>query len=208
MAQTYTDASLKLSSVSGASDKVKVFEGNEFSADFDNGFDASKMMNSGMTYSANLYVVCPWGNASKVAEANLDGTKIMFQANEIEGDTYTITFTVSSLVDYQLKDLKTGTLTDIVKDGTYSFTQTKSTTEERFEIVKKPAEPAICHQYGNLIITGHKGAKVKVLKMDDSVAISEQTLATDDEVISLSELTKGEMYQVVMDGETMIIRIQ
>lgn len=212
LADAITNATLSVTSNAGGVDQITFFESDEFSADFDDDYDATKMMNDGLTSTINLYVSnvnCSWGNASMFATNDLDGTILTFQANSIENDPYTITFVASSLVNYQLKDLKTGTLTDIVKDGTYSFTQTKNTTEERFEIVKKPAEPAICHQYGNLIITGHQGAKVKVLDMADQVAIAEQTLATDDEVISLSTLTKGAMYQVVVDdGEPMLIRIQ
>lgn len=154
---------------------------------------------------------CPWSadGASRFAVPDLIGTKMTFQSNRKDSE-YTMTFS-NIIGTIHLKDLVTETIITI-KDGVapYVFTQAADNSiVERFEIVEIPAEPAICHQYGNLIITGHQGAKVKVLDMADQVAIAEQTLASDDEVISLSTLTKGEMYQVVVDdGEPMLIRIQ
>ncbi len=202
----------------GTTSKLTLREDLSYSAALDNGYDADKNPNpvESNTVGINFYAICSWGDASKVAEPNLEDLKISFVSNKVVDEAYTITFDYVSGTPYYLKDSKVqdaagnDSLTAIVAGGTYSFTQAVSTTEDRFEIVKKviPAEPAICHQYGNLIITGHQGAKVKVLDMADQVAIAEQTLATDDEVISLSSLEKGAMYQVVMDEETMIIRIQ
>ena len=191
--------------------QLKLYEAPEYTADKETMVEAPAFMNpvADNAYVVNFYATCAWGQASKAAENDLTGLKMTFQSNRVDNE-YTMTFS-NIIGTIHLKDLVTETIITI-KEGVapYVFTQTADNSIiERFEIVEIPAEPAICHQYGNLIITGHQGAKVKVLDMADQVAIAEQTLATDDEVISLSELTSGEMYQVVVDdGEPMLIRIQ
>lgn len=208
LAEQTAHALIKITSEYG-SDEVELKEATQFSNAYDNGSEAGKIVSTSTPMNVNIYGVIGTDKYSVVATNNLVGLSIEIITNKIDDD-YTLSFENVSGRALAIKDVVTGTITMIDATKTYAFTAAKgNNTIARFQIVEKPSEPAICHQYGNLIITGHQGAKVKVLDMADQVAIAEQTLATDDEVISLSSLTKGEMYKVIVDeGTPMLIRIQ
>lgn len=209
MAEETARMTIKITSPSGGSDKVVVKESADYSDAFDNGAEAPKIVGTSLSKNVNIYVADNSEIYSPFATNNVVGKTIEIITNRLDDD-YTLSFENVSGRALAIKDVVTGTITMIDATKTYAFTAAKgNNTIARFQIVEKPAEPAICHQYGNLIITGHQGAKVKVLDMADQVAIAEQTLATDDETISLSSLTKGEMYQVIVDDAApMLIRIQ
>ena len=189
-----------------SNDYVFLMQNSWYSAAKDTS-DIVKMMNP--STQVNVYAITPLGKLSTMQSDNLIGTFIGFVSNP--NTNYTMSFDWLKGGKVYIQDVEQDSIFLASEDMQYNFTATASTTyDARFKIydVYYPVEPVICYQYGNLIITGHKGAKVKVLDMADQVAIAEQTLASDNEVISLSALTKGEKYQVIVGDKTMIIRVQ
>lgn len=200
-------------SVTSPKDVVILSEGSQFTESTTDG-DATKQKMNHDEYATNVdvYMILPSaGNFAMVATAEdkLNGKYIGVQASS-EYTDYVFTFNVKAMGRKMcLEDLqehKTILLTTETEPYAFSVTA-NAKVEDRFRICAF-TEPTICHQYGNLIITGHVGDKVKVLKMDDSVAIAEQTIDTDSKVIELTSLTSGEQYQVVVGDKTMIIRVQ
>ncbi len=111
-------------------DEVRFIRGNEYSAAFDNGADASKWMNNGM----NLYVTTEIGDMSAVASDEIVNMTITFQSgNETE---YTLGFDNISGEQYELRDVLTGATIQMTESATYSFSQEANTTiPARFQVV-------------------------------------------------------------------------
>lgn len=110
----------------------------------------------------------------------------------------------------------TMTIYDAVEDVTvplvsgdeYSFTAAaNSTINDRFILNRTaPAAPGICH-YGNVLkVTGSNGMVVKVHNMDDTDAMADVTITSDDQDIDISALTADTQYKVVWNSQTLIIR--
>lgn len=190
----------------GTNDGVYFVESAGFTSGFENGYDEVKGLVGGKIF---IYGTTSYGKQSAVFNSSIEGEYVGYWNNNAADATFRISFDqFNGTIDYYLKDLQNGTMVKIVAGMTYDFEVAANQEEtQRFQICN-PSEPSICHQYGNLIITGHVGAKVKVLDMEGEVAIAEQTIDTDSKVISLSSLTKGEQYQVVIGEKTMIIRVQ
>ena len=121
----------------GNSDKVKLVEKDVYTAEFENGADASKLMFDG---GINLYATTEAGNLSRVATDNLEGTMLSFRAGN---DTqYTINFTNVLGEDYALRDNVTGQVITLTEGASYSFMQeANSTVPARFEIVGRQNMP-------------------------------------------------------------------
>ncbi len=96
-------------------DRVLVAEGEEFSAEFDNGYDAAKYMNDGI----NMYVMAD-EKMSNFATDNLDNTYVGFQT--VNGGNYTIEFANVNGEDLTLIDLATGDRIAMVEGNVYEFT--------------------------------------------------------------------------------------
>lgn len=110
----------------------------------------------------------------------------------------------------------TMTIYDAVEDVTvtlvsgdeYSFTAAaNSTINDRFILNRTaPAVPGICH-YGDVLqVTGSNGMVVKVHNMDDTDAMADVTITSDDQDIDISALTADTQYKVVWNSQTLIIR--
>jgi len=109
-------------------DRIIVAEGEEFSAEFDNGYDAAKYMNDGI----NMYVMAD-EKMSNFATDNLDNTYVGFQT--VKGGNYTIEF-ANVNGDLTLIDLATGDRIAMVEGNVYEFTADANTTNDyRFQIV-------------------------------------------------------------------------
>lgn len=201
---------ITLASNQGGSDVVKLYENSDRNHSLENSYDATKNMNTAYDFSVNIYVRVPQyipnDSLGTVMTNNIERYPITIKTNKLT-DTYTMTFS-NLLGEIYLYDAQIDSLMLMEEGGTYDFVAPiNKIVSDRF-FINRPFDPTICHQYGNLIITGHKGEKVKVLDMAGEVAIAEQTLASNNEVISLSALTKGEKYQVIVGDKTMIIRVQ
>ena len=116
-------------------DRVIVAENDQFSAEFDNGYDAVKYMNDGI----NMYVSADEKMAI-FATDNLDNTYVGFQT--VNGGTYTIEFANVQGAELTLIDLETGARVAMVEGNTYEFTAAaNSVNDYRFEIVESAKLP-------------------------------------------------------------------
>jgi hypothetical protein len=124
-----TKAELIVSGENGA-DYVLVAENDQFTAEFDNGYDAAKYMNDGI----NMYVSAN-EKMSIFATDNLENTYVGFQA--VKGGNYTIEFANVQGEDLILIDLETGARVAMVEGGVYEFTaDANSVNDYRFQITK------------------------------------------------------------------------
>ena len=116
-------------------DRVGVAEGEDFSADFDNGYDAVKYMNDGF----NMYVSAD-EKMSIFATDNLNNTYVGLQT--VKGGSYTIEFTKVQGEELTLIDHETGARVAMVEGATYEFNaDANSVNDYRFEIVGRANMP-------------------------------------------------------------------
>ena len=116
-------------------DRVIVAEDDQFSAEFDNGYDAAKFMNEGI----NMYVSAD-EKMSIFATDDLNNTYVGFKA--INGGNYTIEFAKVQGEELFLIDHETGAQVAMVEGNTYEFTAAaNSTNDYRFEIVEPAKLP-------------------------------------------------------------------
>ena len=108
-------------------DEVVVAEGAEFTAEFDNGYDAAKYMNDGI----NMYVSAN-EKMSNFATDDLNNTYVGLQT--VNGGNYTIEFADVQGEELVLIDHETGARVAMVEGATYEFTA-NGTNDYRFEIV-------------------------------------------------------------------------
>ena len=133
-------------------DRVIVAEGDQFSDDFDNGYDAAKYMNEGI----NMYVTSS-EKMSIFATDNLENTYVGLQT--IKGGAYSIEFSKVQGEDLTLIDLETGANVAMTEGNVYTFTaDANSINDYRFQIVraKKVAtdvEPVEAQKNANGIYT-------------------------------------------------------
>lgn len=119
----------------GCIDRVGVVEGEDFSAEFDNGYDAAKYMNEGF----NMYVSAD-EKMSIFATDDLNNTYVGLQA--VKGGNYTIEFANVQGAELTLIDHETGAQVAMVEGATYEFTaEANSTNDYRFEIVSAAKMP-------------------------------------------------------------------
>ena len=112
----------------GCKDRVIVAESDEFTADFDNGYDAAKYMNDGI----NLYVSAN-EKMSNYATDDLENTYVGFQA--VKAGNYTIEFASVKGEELTLVDLETGARVAMIEGNTYEFTANEA-NDYRFQITK------------------------------------------------------------------------
>lgn len=116
-------------------DRVIVAEDDQFSAEFDNGYDAAKYMNDGI----NMYVSAD-EKMSIFATDDLSNTYVGLQT--VNGGTYTIEFANVQGEELTLIDHETGAQVAMVEGNTYEFTAAaNSTNDYRFEIVEPAKLP-------------------------------------------------------------------
>lgn len=117
----------------GCIDRVTVAEGAEFTAEFDNGYDAAKYMNDGI----NMYVSAN-EKMSIFATNDIEGTYVGLQT--VKGGNYSIEFANVQGEDLTLIDHATGARVLMVEGNTYEFAA-EGTNDYRFEIVKSAKMP-------------------------------------------------------------------
>lgn len=110
-------------------DRVVVAEDAQFSAAFDNGYDAAKFMNDGI----NMYVTAD-EKMSNFATDNLENTYVGFQS--VKGGKYTIDFSNVQGDNLTLIDHVTGARVAMAEGNVYEFIADANTTNDyRFQIV-------------------------------------------------------------------------
>lgn len=110
-------------------DRVVIAEDAQFSAEFDNGYDAAKYMNDGI----NLYVSAD-EKMAHFATDNLENTYLGFQA--VNGGKYTLEFANVQGEELTLIDLENNASVIMVDGNKYEFTaDANSKNDYRFKIV-------------------------------------------------------------------------
>ena len=131
----FNDASnraiVNITAENGYRDQVKLIEKDQYTAEFENGADANKLM---FADGINLYATTEAGELARVATDDLKGTLLSFRAgNSAE---YTITLTSVLGEDYALRDNVTGQIITFAEGATYTFMQEANTTvPARFEVI-------------------------------------------------------------------------
>ena len=155
---------LTVQGVGGASDRVLIFMREDFSTDFDNGWDGRKM--KGKTYAPYLYAATDEGKMAVNSIPTAEGTVLGFKAGT-EDNYYTFSFEYNGDEMWYLNDLKTETSTLINAANTYSFVSEIGDTEARFVISATPIHKIATGNEN----AGAEAAKVRKLIIDDKVYI-------------------------------------
>ena len=124
-------AVIEITAADGSKDNVSLIAGNQFSAGFDNAYDATKYMNDA---SFNLFADANNEKMSIVASDDLAGTTLSMTT---KGQT-SFTMTISNVNDmnYAIRDMLTGTEIAIAEGATYMFSvPANANVEGRFQIV-------------------------------------------------------------------------
>ena len=141
-----------------------LFEGDQFSDEFDNGWEANYRV--GTNESAKLYARTSIGVMSVAAMPDLEGTPVYFiPGQETE---YTFTFGGNGM-GYYLNDLKLQKSTLIFEGAEYGFTYEKGDAVARFMISTVPFDaPQMPTGFESV---GAESTKVRKLIIDDKVYI-------------------------------------
>ena len=116
-------------SAGNVTDRVNLYESDRYTASFENGADVTKMMNG----TINLYAVTEAGNLAGVADSNMDGIVLRFEASDAA--EYTMSFVGTGDMAYAVKDMKTGKFIALDENESYTFYATPESKEDRFMIV-------------------------------------------------------------------------
>lgn len=198
-------AKIAISSTDGGDDALYIMENTDNSSAFEAGKDVEKIMNTGQTYNINLYAVLGGYNLSMVYTNDITNLPLTFKAGS--ATHYTMTFS-NVYGTVKLYDAVTAQEITLANNGSYEFDcAANATLADRFVINRPaPAVPSICH-YGNVLkVSGSNGMVVKVHNMDDTDAMADVTITSDDQDIDISALTADTQYKVVWNGQTLIIR--
>ena len=114
-----------------AKDKLSFIESSNYTAEYENGYDAIKYMNKDF----NIFVATERGKQSVVATDNIEGTILTFQAGDAV--EYQLSFDRVQCDEYSIMDLMTGCSVDISEGNTYNFVAEPKSTEARFQIIPK-----------------------------------------------------------------------
>ena len=161
---TLETMNLTVQGLGGASDRVLMFMREDFSTDFDNGWDGRKM--KGKTYAPYLYAATDDGKMAVNSIPTAEGTVLGFKAGT-EDNYYTFSFNYNGEDNWYLNDLKEQKSTLIHAAETYEFVAEPGDTETRFVISATPIHK---------ITTGNESAsaeaaKVRKLIIDDKIYI-------------------------------------
>lgn len=124
-------ACIEIAAADGTLDQVRLIEDSRFSAEFDNGYDATKFMQDRPTF---IFANNGDEKLGILATDNLEGTT--FGLSTTDRTSFIMTFRNVRGMNYAIRDLLTGTDTEIVEGATYMFSVPEnSTVENRFKIV-------------------------------------------------------------------------
>jgi hypothetical protein len=132
-----TKMTIVVTSANGKIDEITFKESDEFSDEYNKGFDAVKFMNE---RQINLYTTIDNENLGSVATDNIEGKLINMQT--VKALNYTMSFENVSGEEYAIRDNVTGAVIAIEEGATYEFVaQPNSVVEGRFEIVPMAKVP-------------------------------------------------------------------
>jgi len=117
-------------------DNVSLMEGEQFSADYDNGYDAPKYAhNKGLS----LYVANGNTRMERIATNNAEGLFIGIDAPE--AGEYTLDFSGVNGMEYKVVDMQTGGVFEIAEDAEFGFYAEAGQNDYRFQIVGRQNLP-------------------------------------------------------------------
>ena len=129
-ASSLKKAVIEITAADGTKDAIRLIEGDDFSAGFDNSYDAEKYMNG---ESFNLYADANEPMAI-LATDDLEGTTLGMTTKE--QTSFTMTISNVNGMNYAVRDNLTGTEMEMVEGATYMFSVPANTSVEgRFQIV-------------------------------------------------------------------------
>ncbi len=123
----------------GNTDKLYLLVREDFTSDFDNGYDGRKMF--GDPSNPQLYALTDAGMMSIVCDNKAEGTLIGFRSNE--SDTYTISFDYDGSETLYLNDMVSNISTLINNQNEYIFSPAESDMPVRFVISQKTENEAL-----------------------------------------------------------------
>ena len=124
-------ARIEIVAADGTKDEVSMLEGDQFSVEFDNTYDAAKLMNKEQTY---IYADGKDEKLGIIATDNLEGTTFSLAAKE--QTSFIMTVHNANGMNYAIRDMLTGTEVELTEGATYMFTVPANTNVDgRFQIV-------------------------------------------------------------------------
>lgn len=131
-----TTARINVQAINGSKDHVTLIESADFSAEYENGSDAPKFMNSN---KANLYI-SDTEKLGTIATDNLEGTLLSIQTRDAE--QYTLSFSHVAGTSLAIQDMVTGIVTEIREGNTYDFVaEANADVTNRFKIINPKNAP-------------------------------------------------------------------
>ena len=134
MSADYTNAVVVIASAEGEQ-KVTLRQGEQFSNEFDNGYEASCYKNN----LFNIYANSENGEMSQIATDNLMGQTLSIESNKAA--TFKMTFKNLRGETLAIRDNMTGSVINMVAGEEYFFSVAPGTTADRFEIVEAAKMP-------------------------------------------------------------------
>lgn len=130
-AAPFATAVVEIVAADGTKDQVSLLEGDQFSVEFDNTYDAAKLMNKEQTY---IYADGKDEKLGIIATDNLEGATLSIAAKE--QTSFIMTVRNANGMNYAIRDMLTGTEVELTEGATYMFTVPANTNVDgRFQIV-------------------------------------------------------------------------
>lgn len=130
-AAPFASAVVEIVAADGTKDQVSMLEGDEFSAEFDNTYDATKLMANKQSY---IYANGVDDKFGIIATNNLEGTTLSMDVND--QTSFIMTVKHANGMNYAIRDMLTGTEIELTAGATYMFSVPANTTVEgRFQII-------------------------------------------------------------------------
>lgn len=127
----FATAVVEIVAADGTKDQVSLLEGEQFSVEFDNTFDATKLMTKEQAY---IYANGMDDKLGIIATDNLEGTTLSMAAKE--QTSFMMTVKRANGMNYAIRDMLTGTEIELISGATYMFSVPANTTiDGRFQIV-------------------------------------------------------------------------
>lgn len=135
--ESFNKAMIEIVAEDGTKDAIRLIEGSQFSADFDNSYDAAKYMKDN---SFNLFADANDEKLGTIASDNLEGTTISM--NTKSQTSFTMTIKHANGMNYAIRDMLTGTEVEMAEGATYMFSvPADANVEGRFQIVSVAKMP-------------------------------------------------------------------
>ena len=124
---------MMVKSDSVVADNIYIFEREDFSYDFDNGWDGNKIF--GKANVPQLYTIRWSTNLAVDAVPEMEGTLIGFKAGT-DTNSYTLSFEYNGAEPLYLYDMDLNVFTQITNEATYSFTTYDTAEHQRFMLTR------------------------------------------------------------------------